>query len=47
VAFTKANGKLYQCVKDMKIEARTILQPDFKEITAAELKRIFGSNVRT
>lgn len=47
VAFTKANGKLYQYVKDMKIEARTILQPDFKEITVAELKKIFGSNVRT
>lgn len=46
VAFTKANGKIYQFSKEMKMENKTVLQPEFQEISAAELQKIFGSNVR-
>lgn len=46
VAFIKSGGKIFQCRKDFTVAKNTIVKTSFEEISAAELKKIFGSNVR-
>jgi hypothetical protein len=47
VAFTKKNGVTYQCKRDLVVEKGKKIDLDFKEISEEELKKMFGSNVRT
>ncbi|MGG9961721.1 hypothetical protein [Ferruginibacter sp. SUN106] len=46
VAFTKNNGRLYQCKEDFVIAKNQSLKLDFKNISAAEMNTIFGKSVR-
>lgn len=46
IAFTKKNGIVYQAKQDFTIKKDKSIPIDFKEITAVELNKIFGSNVK-
>ncbi len=46
IAFIKKNGTIYQAKKELVIEKNEKLSLDFKEISAKDLTKIFGSNVK-
>ena len=45
VAFIKTNGQAYQYKEDFVIQRGKVLKPDFKAISAEEMKKMFGANV--
>jgi hypothetical protein len=45
VAFTKTNGQAYHYKEDFVIQRGKVLKPDFKAISAEEMKKMFGANV--
>lgn len=46
VAFAKSNGQLFQCREDFVIKAGEKLKPAFTAVSAEEMKKIFGANVK-
>ncbi|MFT3910063.1 MAG: hypothetical protein QM737_11600 [Ferruginibacter sp.] len=46
IAFTKKNGKIYQAKEDYVIGKNKTLSVNFKEISAADMNKLFGSNVK-
>jgi hypothetical protein len=46
VAFTKTNGHIYQCKEEFTVEKGKGIRAGFKEISAEELKKMFGRNVQ-
>ncbi len=46
LAFIKAEGKIYQCRKDFTVAGNAVIKTVFEEISVAELRKIFGNNVR-
>lgn len=46
IAFTKKNGIIYQAKHDLVIGKTKTLPVNFKEISAAEMTKIFGTNVK-
>ena len=46
IAFTKNNGQLFHCKEEFVIQKNKIVKPDFKNISAEEMSKIFGKNVR-
>lgn len=45
VAFTKTNGQAYHYKEDFVIQRGKVLKPEFKAISAEEMKKMFGANV--
>jgi hypothetical protein len=46
IAFVKTNNKIYQCKKEFTVSPDIRVQPLFEEVSAGQLKKIFGNNVR-
>ena len=46
VAFTKMNGQLYHFKEDIVIQKNNLVKVDFKTISAEEMTKMFGKNVR-
>ena len=46
IAFTKNNGEVFQCKEEFIIGKNKTLKPNFKNISAEEMSKIFGKNVR-
>lgn len=46
VAFAKQNGVVYNCKEEFTITAGKTIKPDFKIVSAEEMNKIFGSNIR-
>lgn len=46
VAFTKNNGRLFQCKSEFTVEKKQSIKLDFKDISIEEMTKIFGKNVR-
>jgi hypothetical protein len=46
IAFTKSNGLLYQCKEDFIVQKNKSVKLNFKDISAEEMSKIFGKNVR-
>ncbi|MES2848171.1 MAG: hypothetical protein V4685_03905, partial [Bacteroidota bacterium] len=45
IAFAKQNGQVYNCSEDFTIVPGKTIKPAFKEISTAEIKKMFGSNI--
>lgn len=46
IAFTKSNGQVFHCKQEFVIEKNKTVKLDFKNISAGEMSKIFGKNVR-
>ncbi len=46
IAFTKYNGQLFHCKEDFVIQNNKPVKLEFKNISADEMSKIFGKNVR-
>ena len=46
IGFTKNNGQILQCTKEFVIQKNKLLQLDFTNISAEEMTKMFGKNVR-
>ncbi len=46
IAFTKNNGQLYHCKEEFASQKNRSLSLDFKNISAEEMTKLFGKNVR-
>jgi len=46
IAFTKSNGQLFQCKEEFVVQKNKKLHLNFKSITAQEMTKMFGKNVR-
>jgi hypothetical protein len=46
IAFTKNNGQLFNCKEEFVIQKNKSVKLDFKNISAEEMNKIFGKNVR-
>lgn len=46
VAFTKQNGKLYNCKEEFTISSGRTIRPSFTTISSGELTKMFGSHIR-
>ncbi|MEP7163333.1 MAG: hypothetical protein ABI741_01500 [Ferruginibacter sp.] len=46
IAFTKSKGLIYQARTDLRVSQKKNMILDFKEISMAEMNKIFGRNVR-
>jgi hypothetical protein len=46
IAFTKNNGQLFHCKEEFVIQKNKSVKLDFKNISAEEMNKIFGKNVR-
>ena len=46
IAFAKSNGQLFQCKEEFVVQKNKTVQLNFKNITAEEMTRMFGKNVR-
>ena len=46
IAFTKSNGELFECKEEFVIQKNKTVQLSFKSISAEEMTKMFGTNVR-
>ena len=46
IAFTKNNGQIFHCKEEFVVQKNKIVKPDFKNLSAEEMSKIFGKNVR-